>query len=111
MFIVLTDKGLQALLDSQFKFGADASIAVATIGAGVSGATTAALRADIVAFAQARGLFAGISLEGSLISSRSDWDQAYYGKPLAAQQIVNGGEGQNPGAEPLREMLARYSAN
>ena len=110
LLIILTDKGLQALLDSQFKFGADASIAVASIGAGVAGSTTAALRADIVSFAQARGLFAGISLEGSLISARSDWNQIYYGKALAAQQIVNGGEGQNPGADPLREMLGRYSA-
>ena len=55
LFIVLTDRGLRALLDSQFKVGADAGIAIATIGAGVSGATTAALRADVVAFAQARG--------------------------------------------------------
>ena len=109
IFIVLTDKGLQALLDSQFKFGADASVAVASIGAGVSGSTTAALRADIVSFAQARGAFAGISLEGSLISNKSDWNAAYYGKPIGAQQIVIGMEGQNPGAEPLKETLNRFA--
>ena len=109
IFIVLTDKGLQALLDSQFKFGADASVAVASIGAGVSGSTTAALRADIVSFAQARGAFAGISLEGSLISNKSDWNSAYYGKQIGAQQIVIGMEGQNPGAAPLQEILARYA--
>jgi SH3 domain-containing YSC84-like protein 1 len=109
IFIVLTEKGLRALLDSQFKFGADASVAVATIGAGVSGATTAALRADIVSFAKARGLFAGISLEGSLLSNRSDWNQAYYGQSLGAQQIVLDGQGQNAGAGPLQEMLARYA--
>jgi SH3 domain-containing YSC84-like protein 1 len=109
IFIVLTDKGLRALLDSQFKFGADASVAVATIGAGVSGATTAALRADIVSFAKARGLFAGISLDGSLLSSRSDWNQAYYGQMFGTQQIVLDGQGQNPGAAPLQEMLARYA--
>jgi len=84
-------------------------VAVATIGAGVSGATTAALRADIVSFALARGLFAGISLEGSLLSNRSDWNAAYYGRPMGAQQIVLGMEGQNPGAAPLQEMLARYA--
>jgi lipid-binding SYLF domain-containing protein len=109
LFIVLTEKGLRALLDSQFKFGADASVAVATIGAGVSGATTAALRADIVSFAKARGLFAGISLEGSLLSSDSSWNQAYYGQSLGAQQIVIDGQGQNAGAAPLQEMLGRYS--
>ena len=111
LFIVLTEKGLQALLNSQFKIGADAGIAVATLGAGVSGSTTAAFRADIVAFSLARGLFAGVALDGSLIGVRSDWNQAYYGKPLAAQQIVLQGEGSNPGAEPLREILGRFSGS
>lgn len=109
LLIVLTDNGLQALLDSQFKIGADASIAVATIGGGVGGSTTAALRADIVSFAESRGLFAGIALQGSLISVRSDWNQAYYGKALGAQQIVTAAEGDNPGAAPLREMLAKFA--
>ncbi len=110
LFIVLTDKGLQALLDSQFKLGADASVAVATLGGGVQGATTAALRADIVAFSKSRGLFAGLSLEGSMISQRSDWNASYYGRPVGAQALVINNEGQNPGAEPLKEMLARYSS-
>ena len=57
----------------------------------------------------ARGLFAGVSIDGSLISSRSDWNQEYYGKPMAAQQIVINGQGSNPGADPLREILSRYS--
>jgi lipid-binding SYLF domain-containing protein len=111
IFIIRTDKGLKALMNSQFKFGADAGIAVATIGAGVQGATTAALRADIVAFAKSRGLYAGISLDGSIISQRSEDNQAYYGQPLSPQQIVLRGEGRNPGAEPLRQMLARFSGS
>ena len=109
-FIILTDKGLAALMDSQFKIGADASVAVATFGAGVSGATTAALRADIVAFAQARGLFAGIALDGSLISQRSEWNQAYYGQYLSPQQIVLNRQGNNPGADPLREVLGQLAS-
>lgn len=108
-FIVLTEKGLTALMDSQFKIGADASVAVATYGAGISGATTAALRADIVAFAQARGLFAGIALDGSLISQRTEWNQTYYGQYLAPQQIILNRQGNNPGADPLREVLAQLA--
>ncbi len=108
-FIVLTEKGLSALMDSQFKIGADASVAVATYGAGVSGATTAALRADIVAFAQARGLFAGIALDGSMISQRTEWNQTYYGQYLAPQQIILNRQGANPGADPLREVLAQLA--
>ena len=109
-FIVLTEKGLSALMDSQFKVGADASVAVATYGAGISGATTAALRADIVAFAQARGLFAGIALDGSLITQRTEWNQTYYGQYLAPQQIILNRQGNNPGADPLREVLAQLAA-
>jgi len=109
IFIILTDKGLHALLDSQFKIGADAGVALATIGAGIQGSTTAAFRADIVAYSRSRGLFAGVSLDGSMIGARSEWNQAYYGRMMAAQQIVLQGEGSNPGAEPLREMLARFS--
>ena len=109
MFIILTDRGLQAIIDSQFKIGADANVAFATLGTGVEGSTTAALQADIVAFSRSRGLFAGLSLSGSVIEVRSDWNAAYYGRPTAAQQIVIQGEGGNPGAAPLREMLARFS--
>ena len=109
IFIVLTDRGLRALLDSQFKFGANAGIAIATIGAGIEGSTTAALRADIVAFSQVSGVYAGIALDGTLISARSEWNQSYYGKPISAQQIVLNQDGQNPGAEPLKEMLSRFS--
>jgi lipid-binding SYLF domain-containing protein len=109
LFIVLTERGLHALLDSQFKIGGNASVAFASVGVGIGGATTAALNADIVAFQNNRGLFAGISLDGSLIGSRSEWNQVYYGQPLAAQQIVAQNQGQNPGAEPLKEMLSRLA--
>ncbi len=109
MLIVLTQRGLQALIDSQFKIGANAGLAFATLGTGVEGATTAALRADIVAFSRSRGLFAGLSLDGSLIDVLSRWNAAYYGRPIGAQEIVLEGQGNNPGAAPLREMLARFS--
>ncbi len=109
LFIVLTERGLQAIIDDQFKFGAEAGLAFATLGTGVSGSTTAALKADVVAFARSRGLFAGLSLDGSLISVKSAWNAAYYGQPIAAQQLVLQNQGNNPGAAPLREMLGRFS--
>ncbi|HUB12154.1 MAG TPA: lipid-binding SYLF domain-containing protein [Acetobacteraceae bacterium] len=106
--MIMTQRGLNAVLDSQFKLGADASVAIATIGGTVGGATTAAVGADIVVFAQTRGLFGGISLEGSVMSLLSTWNAAYYGQPLAARQIVIQMMGANPGANPLREVLTRY---
>jgi lipid-binding SYLF domain-containing protein len=110
MLLIMTDKGLRAVMDSQVHLGANASVAVATIGGGVQGATTAAAGADIVAFAQARGLFGGVSLDGGVMSAKIDSNQAYYGQPLVARQIVLQMQGANPGADPLREVLTKYGA-
>jgi len=108
VMMIMTQKGLNAILDSQFKLGADASLAIATIGAGVQGSTTSALGADIVAFSESRGLYGGISIEGSIMGQRTESDQAYYGHPTDARQIVLNMQGSNQGADPLREVLTRY---
>ena len=108
VMMIMTDRGLRSVLDSQVKLGADASIAVATIGGGVQGSTTASLGADIIAFSSTRGLYGGISLDGSVMGARTEWDQAYYGQGLGTHEIVVGMQGANPGADPLREVLTRY---
>jgi lipid-binding SYLF domain-containing protein len=109
MLFIMNDRALNAVLQSQFKFGADASIAVATIGAGVEGSTTAALRADIVAVSKSRGLFAGLALEGSLLARRNEDNAAYFGRPVAAEQIVLTMEVHNPGADNLRAALTQFA--
>ncbi len=108
MILIMTEKGLNAVMDSQFKFGGDAQVAVATLGIGVEGATTAALRADIVTWSRSRGLYAGLSLEGSVMGARSEWNQLYYGRSVSTRQIVIDMAAHNPGADPLREVLGRY---
>ena len=108
VMMIMTQRGLNAVLDSQFKRGADASIAIATIGAGVQGDTTSALGADIIAFSQTRGLYGGISLQGSLMGQRIGWDTAYYGRDIGARQIIIDMQASNPGADPLRDVLTRY---
>ena len=110
MMMIMTDRGLQAVMDSQFKIGADASVALATIGGGIQGSTTAAAGADIVAIARARGLFAGISLSGSVRSYRPESATVYYGRGYSARQIVMAMEAHNPGSDPLRAMLLRFGA-
>lgn len=109
MLFIMNDKALNAVLQSQFKFGADAGLAVATIGAGISGGTTAALRADVVSVAKSRGLYAGISLEGSILARRNEENAAYYGRPVSAEQIVLTMEAHNPGADNLRAALIRWN--
>jgi lipid-binding SYLF domain-containing protein len=110
LVMVMTDRGLQALMNSQFKVGADAAMTFATLGAGVQGATTAAAEADIVAISRTRGLFAGMSLQGSLLTYLPDYARAYYGKDASARQIVVQMEAHNPGADPLRAMLMRFGS-
>ena len=111
MLMIMTNRGLNAVMDSQVRLGANVSVAVASVGAGVQGSTTAAVGADIIAFAEARGLFGGVSLEGGVMSARIDENQSYYGQPLAARQIVLQMQGTNPGADPLREVLTRYGGS
>lgn len=108
LMMIMNDKALHAVINSQFKIGADASLAIANFGAGIGGATTAALHADIVTFAENSGLFAGVSLNGAILSADEGANQAYYGKPVGAQAIVIGMQANNPGANPLRAVLARY---
>ena len=110
IFLIMSDRGLTAVLDNQFKLGADASATFVDLGGGIEGATTTALRADIVGFTRARGLFAGIALGGSVMSTKSEWNQAYYGRPVGVQQIVITMEASNPAADPLRAVLARYGS-
>ena len=107
MMFILNPRAVMAVMDNQFKLGADAGATFVQWGGGVEGATTTAMQADIVAFSRSRGLFAGISLGGSILSPRTGWNERYYGHILAAQQIVLNGEGQNIGADPLREVLLR----
>jgi len=78
-----------------------------TVGGGVEGATSVALNADIVAFARTRGLFAGVSLQGSVMDSDSAGDEAYYGQPVGPVDIVRAMRVNNPGADPLRAALMR----
>lgn len=108
LVMIMNDRALGAVLRNHFKIGGDASIAVATVGAGVGGATTTHMRADIVTYSRTSGLYAGASLEGSVLSPDTTSNQAYYGRPYNAQQITVQMMANNPGADPLRSSLSRY---
>lgn len=108
VFIIRTEKGLQAIIDHKFKFGAEAGVTMVAVGIGMEGASTAAGGADIVAFANSQGLFAGASIEGSYIDADNDWNALYYGTGATAKAIVLERKFTNPGAEPLRQYLAKW---
>ena len=79
VFMILTEKGLSAVLDDEFKLGANVGMSIGTIGAGAEAATTTHVGQDIVAYSKSSGLFAGGSLEGAVIRPRKDWNAAVYG--------------------------------
>ena len=108
LLLIRTEKGLNAVLDNQFSVGPKAGITVAAYGADAQAATTAALGADIVAFASSSGLFAGIATEISVMSPQTTSNRFYYGQPFGGRQIVAQMQGANPGADPLRQLLTRY---
>jgi SH3 domain-containing YSC84-like protein 1 len=87
VLLAMSERGVSAMLSHTFKLGADASVAVGPVGAGVSGAT-AALSADLVSFSRSKGLYGGISLDGSVVAVRDDWNHAYYGKDVTPTDIL-----------------------
>ena len=108
ILLVMSDAGLTAILNNQFKFGADAGITVVVVGASVGAATTSNLGADILAYSLSGfGLYGGLSLEGTILSARESWDAAYYGRNLSSRAIVLDNAASNPQAEHLRDILAR----
>jgi len=108
LFIIRTDKGLEAVMNNQFKFGADAGITFVAVGGGVGASTTSAMGADIVAFSLGGiGLYGGLSLEGTALSPRESWNAAYYGQAVAPRAIVIDHTVTNTQADRLRDFLAR----
>ena len=79
LFIILTDKGMQAMLKDEFKIGANVGLSIGSLGAGAEAATTTNVGNDIVAYSVNAGLFAGGSFEGGVIKPRKDWNAAVYG--------------------------------
>jgi lipid-binding SYLF domain-containing protein len=107
LFILRSDRALDAMLSSQFKFGADAGLTVAVVGAGMGAATTPNLKADILAYALSGvGLYAGLSLEGTVVAPRDSWNAAYYGKDVSSRAILLDQAASNPQADHLRDILA-----
>ncbi|MGA6827466.1 lipid-binding SYLF domain-containing protein [Nitrospira sp. NS4] len=107
VLLVLTQRGVDSLLSGTFKLGADGSVAVGPVGAGMAGATTPNLSADLLSFVRAKGLFAGVSLEGAVLAARDEWSRDYYGRPVSPRDIVIRREVKNPHSEHLRALLLK----
>ncbi|MEM9619891.1 MAG: lipid-binding SYLF domain-containing protein [Pseudomonadota bacterium] len=83
VLLVMTNRGMEGLLSSTVKLGADVSLAAGPIGGGAKAQT-----ADILAFSRSRGLYGGLSLEGALLKSRNSWNREYYGADVTPADII-----------------------
>jgi lipid-binding SYLF domain-containing protein len=88
VLLVMNDSGANGILSSKVKLGGDASAAAGPVGRNASAETDASMRAEILSYSRARGLFAGVSLEGSTIRPDNDANERIYGSKLSAKDIV-----------------------
>ena len=106
VLLVMNERGASGILSSKVKLGADASVAAGPVGRTASAETDATLRADILSYSRARGLFAGVSLEGSTVRPDNDANQQIYGQKIPARQIVlSGSLAIPPAAQELTSTL------
>jgi SH3 domain-containing YSC84-like protein 1 len=110
VLLIMTERGVNAFMNSNFKLGADVGIAAGPVGGGVA-AETANLSADILSFSRSKGLFGGLSLEGAVVKVRGGYNEAYYGKKISPSQILLGGRVSNPHAKGLLEEVTRAAGN
>src|ERR1700687_71548 len=110
VLLVMNERGASAILDSKVKLGADASAAAGPKGRDASANTDATLRAEILSYSRSRGLFAGISLEGSTLRPDNNANEKLYGKKVSAEEIVRqGAVPVPPAAQKMISLLNKKS--
>jgi lipid-binding SYLF domain-containing protein len=92
VLLVMNPKGAESLLHSKVKLGADASAAAGPKGRTAEGATDVVMSAEILSYSRNKGLFAGISLEGSTLRSDGSANEKLYRRKLNAKEIIRGGK-------------------
>jgi len=110
VLLIMNDRGASSILNSKVKLGADASIAAGPVGRDAAANTDAYMRAEILSYSRSRGLFAGVSLEGSTLRPDDDATADVYGHKFTARQIVIEGEAKvPPSGRLLISVLEKHS--
>jgi SH3 domain-containing YSC84-like protein 1 len=89
VLFVMSQRALNAWMQDQVKLGGQAGLTVLVLGSNASAAATTHANVDVIAWAKAKGAYAGITLEGSIIKPRNEWNAAYYGRPITPVQVLN----------------------
>ena len=101
IMMIMNDRGMQALLSSKFKVGIDASAAAGPVGRHVEGSTDWKMRAEVLTYSRARGLFAGISINGNAVRQDNDSTGELYGRFVTFQTILTGAANMPRDGEPF----------
>jgi lipid-binding SYLF domain-containing protein len=109
VLLVMNQHGADKLLSSQFTLGGEGEVAAGPVGRTASAETDAKMRAEILSWSRARGVFAGISLQGATLRQDTDDNEALYGKRIENREIVNGKVPAPAAAHELLSLLNRYS--
>jgi len=110
VMIVMNDKGMRNLLNSKFKLGADASVAAGPVGRHAEGDTDWKMRAEVLSYSRARGVFAGVALNGAAISQDDDVTRVLYGEKVSFNQILTGSIPPPTGSDNFLATVKKYSA-
>ncbi|MDH5188160.1 MAG: lipid-binding SYLF domain-containing protein [Rhodospirillaceae bacterium] len=107
VLLLFSEKAVRSLVKNQGKLGADLGLTIGTVSTGVEASTTTNVGADIMAFSSGVGIFAGGSIEGAVMITRNDFNNAYYGDEVTPAQIVLDAAVSNPAADKLRSVLTQ----
>ena len=109
VLLVMNPQGVRSLLKSKVQLGADAAAAAGPKGRDATAATDAMMRAEILSYSRARGLFAGVSLEGSTLRPDGSANRKLYGRQLTAREIVSGKVAVPPAGREMIATLRKHS--
>ena len=105
VMLIMSDRALEALTRAEFKFGAGASLTLVDLSAGAAAATAPNLSGDIIIWTSGKGLYGGLTLNGSVVKARDEWNTAFYGKPTPVNDIL-ANRVRSPSANPIRQQLS-----
>jgi SH3 domain-containing YSC84-like protein 1 len=109
VMLVMNDDGMRKLLSSKFKLGADASVAAGPVGRHAAADTDWKLRAQILSYSRARGIFAGVALDGAVIKQDKNSTREFYGHMVTPKASLQGLVDSPRGAYPFQETLAKWA--
>jgi len=109
IMLFMNDHALNSLLGDKFKLGADASVAAGPVGRNATAGTDVRLNAEILSYSRAKGIFAGVSLDGAVVQADKSGDHALYGSDVDRHQILSGTVPVPPSAMDLVHELSQYS--